>query len=91
MPFAARFGRTAEDLANDRALEDHLMDEYARSHGHEPTKNWILVVHADNSSEFHVFDDPSEMWCCRNKDVIRKIIDREVDELEAENRHRATS
>jgi hypothetical protein len=70
VPFAARFGHTAEDLANDRALEDRLMDDYA---------------------QFHVFDDPSRMWCCRNRDVIRKLIDREVEELEAENRRVATS
>jgi hypothetical protein len=72
-------------LANDRDLEDRLMDEYARSFGHVPTANWILVVHADNSSEFHIFEDPSEMWCCQSKDIIRKIIDEEVKQLEAAN------
>lgn len=59
------------------------MDEYARSWGHVPTANWILVVHADNSSELHTFEDATEMWCCQQKHIIRNLIDTEVAQLAA--------
>jgi hypothetical protein len=41
------------------------MDDYARSYGCEPTDNWILIVHRDNTTDFYTFADPGEMWCCR--------------------------
>jgi hypothetical protein len=44
---------------------DLLCEEYARYFGHDPDGSWILVVHADNSSELHRFDDVADMWCCR--------------------------
>jgi hypothetical protein len=54
------------------------MDEYARSYGHEPTERWILIVHADNTSEFYPFDDPTTMWCCDRGPLIRDMLDDEV-------------
>ena len=54
------------------------MDEYARAYGHEPTDNWILVVHPDDSSEFFTFDDPSDMWCCDARPSIRERLGEEV-------------
>jgi len=78
VPFAARSGLTAEDLARDRDLEDRLMDEYARSYGHEPTASWILVVHPDNTSEFFTFDDPTQMWCCGRREAIRELIQQQI-------------
>jgi hypothetical protein len=78
VPFAAKFGRTPADLANDPELEDRLMDEYARSYGHEPTSNWILVVHPDDSSDFYTFDDPSTMWCCEERTHLRGLLSEEV-------------
>jgi len=72
VPFAAKFGHTPEELAQDRELEDRLMDAYAREYGHEPTDNWILVVHPDDTSDFYVFADASEMWCCDRKGDVRE-------------------
>jgi hypothetical protein len=80
VPFAAKFGHTPEDLANNRALEDQLMDEYARSYGHQPTGNWILVVHPDDSSDFYPFGDPAQMWCCENKGDVRRRLSDEVQQ-----------
>jgi hypothetical protein len=54
------------------------MDEYARSYGHEPTESWILVVHPDDTSEFHPFPDPSTMWCCVRRGAVRDMIGAEV-------------
>lgn len=59
------------------------MDEYALSHGHQPTENWILIVHADNSTEFYTFDDPSSMWCCEYKGILRTQIMDEVRKLDS--------
>jgi len=70
-------------MAADRELEDRLMDEYALSYGHQPTENWILIVHTDDSSEFYPFEDPAEMWCCDFKSVVRRQIGEEVRHLEA--------
>ncbi len=60
------------------------MDEYARSYGHEPTENWILVVHADDTSEFYAFDDPAVMWCCDRKHAVRSMLGDEVAILSLE-------
>jgi hypothetical protein len=54
------------------------MDEYARSYGHEPVENWILVVHADDSSDFYTFDDPRDMWCCNQRRDVREMLSGEV-------------
>lgn len=54
------------------------MDEYAKSYGHEPTENWILVVHVDNSSEFYSFDDSAGMWCCAEQGNIRSVLSKEI-------------
>ena len=54
------------------------MDEYARSYGHEPTDNWILVVHPDDSTAFYVFDDPAQMWCCDERTRLRRELGEEV-------------
>jgi hypothetical protein len=56
------------------------MDEYARSYGHEPPDNWILMVHPNNTSEFYTFDDPSNMWCCEERFHIRDELGAEVAE-----------
>jgi hypothetical protein len=54
------------------------MDEYARSYGHEPTENWILVVHPDDSSDFYPFEDPTQMWCCDRRSDVRQRLGEEV-------------
>lgn len=40
---------------------DRILDDYARSYGHEPTANWILIVHQDNTTDFYTFTDPPAM------------------------------
>jgi hypothetical protein len=62
------------------------MDAYARTYGHEPRGAWILILHADGSSEFFSFDDPDEMWCCKRQDEIRGQIDREVSRARLQGR-----
>jgi len=54
------------------------MDAYARSYGHEPPENWILVVHPDDTTEFYTFDDPTAMWCCDYREVVRGVIRTEM-------------
>jgi hypothetical protein len=56
------------------------MDDYARSYGHEPVGNWILVVHPDNSTEFFTFDDPADMWCCDRRETIRELVLSQMEE-----------
>lgn len=58
------------------------MDEYARSYGHEPAENWILVVHPDDTSHFYTFDDPMTMWCCERKGAIRGALREEFETKE---------
>lgn len=55
------------------------MEEYASSHGRESDRSWILVVHADSTTDFFEFDDPSEMWCCRRGPEIRTQILAELE------------
>ena len=74
MPFAAKFGHSESEVLADPALEERLMEEYARSYGHESTRSWILVVHADTQTDFFEFDDANEMWCCRRGPEIRNEI-----------------
>lgn len=50
------------------------MEEYARSHGRESDRSWILIVHPDSSTAFFEFDDPSQMWCCSQGPEIRSRI-----------------
>ena len=73
VPYAANLGYTEDDLKDDE-LHERLFQKYARSYGHDPAGNWILIVHADDSSEIHRFDDPANMWCCRLRPVIRERI-----------------
>lgn len=54
------------------------MDQYALEYGHQPTANWILIVHPDNSSDFFTFEEPDEMWCCESRGAVRKLIDNEL-------------
>ena len=77
VPYAAKFGYTEADLM-DVELDERLKEKYARSYGHDPAGNWILIVHADDSSEIHRFDDPADMWCCRLRPIIREMIHAEV-------------
>ena len=71
VPYAAKFGYTEEDLANNPALHSRLMAQYARDHGHEPTDSWILIVHSDETSDYFPFEDASWMWCCALAPLIR--------------------
>jgi hypothetical protein len=80
VPFAARFGYTEQDLA-DRSLEARLVDEYARTYGYDPHGHWVLIVHADDSTEFFRFDQPEQMWCCELQSVIGVMIAEEVRQL----------
>jgi len=57
-------GYTKERDLNQEEL-DWFAIEYARYFGHDPSGNWILVVHEDNTSEIFRFADAEEMWCCR--------------------------
>lgn len=77
MPFAAKFGYTEEDLL-DVELDERLREEYARFYGHDPSGNWILIVHQDDSSEIYRFDGPADMWCCRLRPVIKAMIEAEA-------------
>lgn len=70
-----------EEALDDHDLENRLRDEYARSFGYDPSGSWILIVHADNSTEFYRFDDPSKMWCCGRRDEIGTMLDAEVRAL----------
>jgi len=75
-------GRTEDELEQDADLHNRLMDDYARSYGHEPSRNWILIVHANNTTEFYRFDDPREMWCCAHQAEIKNALAREVRSLD---------
>jgi hypothetical protein len=55
-----------------------LREEYARSRGYDPKGSWILIVHADDSTEFYRFDDPSQMWCCQYQQQIGRMLADEV-------------
>lgn len=77
MPYAAKFGHSEQDL-DDHDLENRLRDNYARSFGYDPAGNWILIVHADNTTEFFRFEEPSEMWCCARREEIGAMLDAEV-------------
>jgi hypothetical protein len=69
VPFAAKFGYTEQDL-EDSDIENRLFEEYARVYGYEAEGSWILVVHADDTSEFFPFDDPADMWCCDQRGTV---------------------
>ena len=56
------------------------MDQYAREQGHDPTGSWILIVHADGSSDMLRFDDPAQMWCCNLAPLIRHVLNKEQKE-----------
>jgi hypothetical protein len=58
----------------DPALEERLMEAYAKSLGHESDRSWILLVHPDSSTDFFEFEDPTSMWCCRQGPEIRSRI-----------------
>jgi len=55
-----------------------LKEAYAGYYGHDPSGNWILLVHVDDTTEMYYFEHDAEMWCCDLADDIRTMINEEV-------------
>lgn len=60
--FAARFGRTRQNLSDDPDLHFRLMVRYAREHGHDPTglAEWVMFVAEDGTVEFYPYWVPED-------------------------------
>jgi hypothetical protein len=63
------------------------MDDYARANGHDPgDMPWIMIIHADGSSEFFRFEDEKDMWCCARHDEITEQLRIEIERARSEGR-----
>jgi hypothetical protein len=78
VPFGAKLGLTRSEIGSEEL--DWLAVEYARAHGHEPEGHWIIIVHPDESSEFHRFDNREDMWCCAASPLINRMLAWELHE-----------
>lgn len=60
--FAARFGRTRQDLADSPELHWRIMIRYAREHGHDPAglQEWVMVVSDEGAVEFFPYWIPED-------------------------------
>ena len=55
--FAARFGYTRKNLADDDDLDYRIMIKYAKEHGHDPTglDEWTMIVSHDGEVHFYPY------------------------------------
>jgi hypothetical protein len=60
--FAARFGRTRQDLADSPELHWRVMVRYAKEHGHDPTglRAWVMVVSHEGDVAFYPYWIPED-------------------------------
>lgn len=62
--FAARFGRTRQDMADSPELHRRLMERYALEHGHDVSglDEWVMIVSAAGHVAFfpHWFPEDAQ-------------------------------
>lgn len=65
--FAARFGRTRQEMADSPELHQQLMERYAIEHGHDPRglDAWVMIVSEHGGVDFYPFwipEDPDKEY-----------------------------